>query len=81
MCLPAGKISPFGRNDNMGEASISWLSTQMERTQKINPRSQAHHQGLGEKSLAAAGGYGQICLIHLINHYSLKIDAFFVESN
>jgi alkylhydroperoxidase family enzyme len=32
MRLPAGKISPFGRNDNMGEASISWLSTQMERT-------------------------------------------------
>jgi hypothetical protein len=32
MRLPAGKISPFGRNDNMGEATISWLSTQMERT-------------------------------------------------
>jgi hypothetical protein len=33
MRLPAGKISPFGRNDNMGEATISWLSTKMERTQ------------------------------------------------
>jgi phosphodiesterase/alkaline phosphatase D-like protein len=33
MCLPAGKISPFGRNDNMGEGTISWLSTQMEHTQ------------------------------------------------